>query len=90
VCIRGTAVGTFVTVHSRTRHPQDPVEIAWNCIVSAECEAIRSFPNGSRRTLKVPRGSNVIFLDRHLQPIRPPPIPEQTPAPPIEETADVH
>ena len=84
VCIAGTATGTFVTVRSPAEHPQERIEPAWLCVVSAECVALRTYTNGLQRSITVPRAALVVFLDRHLQPIRPPKPPQATPAPPIE------
>ncbi len=84
VCIGGTAVGTFVTVTAPILHPEEPTAPAWLCVVSAECAAQRTFTNGLKRVIPVPKGTKVIFLDRHLWPIRPPKDPQAIPAQPIE------
>jgi hypothetical protein len=84
VCIHGTALGVFVHVVSPSEHPQEPSAPAWLCKVAGPCDVVRTYPFNYSRPITVPAGAKVIFLDRHLQPIRPPKPPEATPAPPVE------
>lgn len=87
VCIEGSATGTFVNVGDPHTHPMEPLAPAWLCEVLNPCDAVRHFQLGNRHAtmpLRGKPGDKIIFLDRHLQPIRPPAPPEEIPAPPVE------
>lgn len=86
VCIGGSAVGTFVHVEAPSMHPQEPDAPAWVCRIAGDCRCVQHMGLFEMRII-AKRGELVTFLDRHLQPIRPPKTPIAIPAPPIEETA---
>lgn len=74
VCIEGTAVGTFVTV-KEAGHPHPHTGLpSWVCIVRTPCKVtLTDIRTG--RTIRhgyAQPGDPVQFLDRELQPIRPP------------------
>jgi hypothetical protein len=87
VVIEGSATGSFVTVLTRGEdHPLHGWP-SWHCRVMAPTEVtlIGYAPNGRTRKLAekiMPAGGTVLFCDKELKPIRPPP--KATPAPPRE------
>jgi hypothetical protein len=82
--VEGSAIGTFVTVKEPgILHPIHRLP-SWICTVSAPCKVtlIEAYTMRVIRHSIAPAGSLVQFLDRELQPIRPPPAPIAIPAPP--------
>lgn len=86
VCVMGTASGTFVTVLERG--PDHPLLgwPAWACRVAAPCKATKvNMVTGRRMShFTTQPGAIVLFCDRELQPIKPPPVPETLPPLEIE------